>query len=376
MRRGLATVLVTILAGTGAHAVMTAGPAAAGPCDTVSGEWLGSWTMDNATASGGAGRFDMTFSGPSVTGTLQFALGQSVLNPNDAIVGVRAVGSCSFSAVVGGVVTIDGTVAAGEQEMSGAWAYGTFTGSWRVGRVTDSASTTGTSLSTDETASGVSASDPVNTTVESPNSGLIEIDEALSTGGSVSGYSILGTIVRITAPAASAADPLELHFDVHNSVLNSATGPIVLFRNGVAIPLCLGATPPITSDPCVSAVTGITDGIRFTVLTSQASMWFLGFEKPKVLEIVSDKLLNAKLGEQYSKTLVATNTVGLAKWKKLTKLPKGLKLDRKTGVLSGVPKKVSGTFTFKLAIIDKVKVKGSPATKTVVEKTFTLTVKP
>jgi len=375
MRKGLAAMLVAVLFGVGAHAIISAEPAAAGPCDALSGEWLGSWTMDNAAETGGASRFDMTFSGTNVTGTLQFAMGQSVLNPLDTIVGTRAIGSCTFSATVGNLVTIEGTVAGGEQEMSGAWSYGTFTGSWHSGRVSDSASTTGTTLTTDETLSGVSVADPINTTVNSPDGGVLEIDEAVSTGGSVSGYSILGTIVRIAAPPATASVPLVLHFDVHNSVLNAATGPIVLFRNGVPIPLCLGSSVA-SPDPCVSAVTAITDGIRFTVLTSQASLWFLGFKQPLELKIVSDKLLSAKLGESYTKTLAASNVVGKVKWKKLTKLPKGLKLDSKTGVISGVPKKLAGTFVFRVAIIDKVKVKGSPATKTIVEKNFTLTVKP
>jgi hypothetical protein len=379
MRRGLATVLVTVLAAAGAHAVVTAGPAAAGPCDTFNGTWLGTWADDTVAQSGGVARFVMTFAGTNVDGTLDFSTGQTVLADNSDIDGTRALGSCSFSGTVGDLpnqVTVQGTVHAGEQEMSGAWAFGSFTGSWRAGRVVDSASSPSTTFLTTDTGAGVSAADLVETSVTSPVAGEITIDESASSTSSVGNYTILGTVVRITAPSGSAAAPLEISFDVHNSVLNGVQGPIVLFRNGVAMPLCLGATPPITADPCVSAVTGITDGLRFTVLTSEASTWFFGFERPKKLEIVTDKLLNAKLGETYTKTLVAKNVAGKVKWKKLTKLPKGLKLKPKTGVISGTPKKLSGTFTFKVAVIEKVKVKGSPVKKTIVERTFTLTVKP
>jgi hypothetical protein len=232
-----------------------------------------------------------------------------------------------------------------------------------------------TTLTTDETASGVSAADPVATTVVSPTAGTIEITEAVSVGGVVSAYGILGTAVHVAAPAASAASPLELTFDVHSSVIGSAS-TVALFRNGVLVPDCAGVVPPLTDrDPCIEARTPIANGLRFTVLTSQASTWFLGVKKDSGVRIVSDKLFSAKIGEPYTKKLIATNVKGKVKWKKVTKLPKGMKLAAKTGVISGTPKKVSGTFTLKVALLDKVKVKGSPAVVTKVEKSFPLIVK-
>jgi hypothetical protein len=64
-------------------------------------------------------------------------------------------------------------------------------------------------------------------------------------------------------------------------------------------------------------------------------------------------------------TLQATEGTLPYRWKKLTKLPKGLKLKAKTGVLSGVPK-VAGTFSVRIQVRDKAK------PKRYATKTFTL----
>jgi hypothetical protein len=377
VRRWLAAAVVAILAATGVVAMATAEPAAAAPCDAPTPQsWLGSWTTDDVAESGGAAQFKLQFLEKTVVGNVHFVAGQTVLANDDSIAGTRTQGTCAFSATVGGAVYIEGSVSANGLGISGAWKYGSYTGSWRAGLVTDFAEEENvTALTTDETAAGVSAADPIATTVESPVAGSMEITEAVSAGGVVSGYGILGTAVHVAAPAGSVAAPLELTFDVHSSVTGGASS-VALFRNGVLVLDCVGVVPPLSDrDPCVKARTPIANGLRITALTSQASTWFLGLKKSDDVRIVSDKLLSSKLGEPYTKVLIATNVKGTAKWKKLTKLPKGLKLAAKTGVISGIPKKVDGTFTFKVALIDKVKVPGQAATKTIVEKPFTLTVK-
>ena len=66
----------------------------------------------------------------------------------------------------------------------------------------------------------------------------------------------------------------------------------------------------------------------------------------------------ATRGQLYSATVIAsggTPTLPL-KWKKVGKLPKGLKLS-KTGVISGTPKKLAGTFTFGVTVRDSAKAK-------------------
>jgi hypothetical protein len=319
----------------------------------------------------------MKFDGTSVIGTVDFVAGQSSLNPGDAIVGSRALGSCSFTALVGGSVTVEGTVAGSELEMSGAWGYLGYAGSWRAGRVFDTAVGVGTAT-TDPTAAGVSPADPIATTVVSPNPGSIAIDEAISTGGSVGGYSVNSVIVRITAPAATAADPLFLTFDLDASVVGPDPSALRGFRNGVPIDSFCSPpnTLPISPDPCIWSYGFIGDDLRVTIATSQASLWFFGVAKSDEPRVVTDKLLSAKLGQSYTKVLVAANTEGRVKWKKLSKLPKGLKLAAKTGVISGTPKKVSGTFVIRVALIDKVKAKGSPAVTTRVERNLVLTVRP
>jgi hypothetical protein len=376
-RRWLALLLVGLLAATGS--IATAGPASAGPCDSLApGEWLGSWAQDSVAEAGGVARFSLAFSGNQVSGTLQFAAGQTVLVGNDAIVGARGAGSCSFTGTVGGLVTIEGTITPNEQEVTGAWSYAGATGSWRAGRVTDSASGTGTTVTTDETASGVSTGDPIATTVETPDGGLVTIDEAISTGGSVSGYSLFDTVVRITAPVATVEAPLILTFDVHTSAFNGSGSAPTVFRNGVAIPACQDPSKAIP-DPCLVGITNLTPpgtGLRFVVRTSQASTWFFGIAHGKDPRIVSEKLLSAKLGVSYSKQLTAVGVAGTHyKWKKLTKLPKGLKLAAKTGLISGIPKKQAGTFVITVALISKSKAKGQPKVIKQVMKSFSLTIK-
>ncbi len=72
-----------------------------------------------------------------------------------------------------------------------------------------------------------------------------------------------------------------------------------------------------------------------------------------------------RLGVPYSKTLVATGGTKPYRWKRLGKLPQGLRLAAKTGVISGTPKKKTGISVLKIQVKDTAKPKAT-AVKTFV----------
>jgi hypothetical protein len=370
--------MVTALLTTGA------GVASAGPCDTVApGEWLGTWAQDGSTA-GGVVKFNLTFTATTVSGVMEFATGQGVFAGDDTVSGTRGAGSCTFTADIGGLVTISGGIASNGAEISGGYLYHpnpptiTTMGTFQLGRVTSSASTNGTDLTTDPLDEGVSPSVPLVSDVSSPTPGPITINQALFTGGSLHGFSVLNTIVRITAPAATAAAPLALTFDLDRSVTGGlAPSALTLNRNGVPVALCLGAVPPITTDPCVSVREALVvpqDGVRFTVLTSAASTWAFTTPAvaPKGLRITTTGFPAAHLGQAFSKRLDAAGGIPPLKWKKRGKLPKGLKLSR-DGVLSGVPTK-AGVYRFTVNTSYKIKVKKKPSILRTASKNYTISV--
>jgi hypothetical protein len=245
--------------------------------------------------------------------------------------------------------------------------------------VTGSASGTGTTLTTDPESEGVSPSLPLVSDVTSPTPGAITINQAVLSEGSLQGFSVLSTIVRITAPAATPAAPLALTFQLDSSVTGGlAPSALTVYRNGVPVGLCLGAVPPIVIDPCVSvreALDAPLNGVRFTVLTSAASTW--AFATPNVaatgLRITTPALPAAQLGQAYSTRLDAAGGIPPFKWKKSGKLPKGLKLAR-DGVLSGVPTKATGFFSFTVRLTYKIKVKKQKPVIHTATKAFTILV--
>jgi lysophospholipase L1-like esterase len=64
-----------------------------------------------------------------------------------------------------------------------------------------------------------------------------------------------------------------------------------------------------------------------------------------------------RIGVPYGKTLVGTGGTKPYRWKRIGKLPQGLKLAAKTGVISGTPKAKAVTSVFQVQLIDKAKPK-------------------
>jgi hypothetical protein len=135
----------------------------------------------------------------------------------------------------------------------------------------------GGSVSTDE-GDGATFGDPVETTVTSPTGGTVTISEGPVSQDEPAGFEFFGQQVDITAPPATAADPLVIVFLIDASVVPAGEdhNSIQVFRNGVLVGECTGA-PDAVPDPCVSERATVAGGdIQLTVLTSMASAWNFG----------------------------------------------------------------------------------------------------
>jgi hypothetical protein len=141
------------------------------------------------------------------------------------------------------------------------------------------------------TGSTPTSTDPVETSVYSPSSGVVTISEIAPSVPEPAGYTFLGYQVRITAPAAPSADnPLVFTFGIDSSLLppgydESAPGCgqspsqcLEIFRNGVSVAPCV--TPGNASpSPCVDARSqpgGAGTDLELTVLATAASDWNFG----------------------------------------------------------------------------------------------------
>jgi hypothetical protein len=98
-----------------------------------------------------------------------------------------------------------------------------------------------------------------------------------------SGYEAIGLEVQISAPAGTAANPLELTFSFDQSAALTAGVDeltIQVLRNGVPVADCT-STGPISPDPCIVERARAVDGdIRVRVYTSVASAWSLAARTP------------------------------------------------------------------------------------------------
>ena len=131
----------------------------------------------------------------------------------------------------------------------------------------------GGSLSTDHHGNGATEGAPVEVGITSPGAGNVSVAEGESAG--VSGYSVLGHVVSISAPDGTPENPLVITFTLDSSLFPGGLDPsdVVIFRNGVAVPACTGAAGVADPDPCLSVSGTAGDDYTFTVLTSHASTW-------------------------------------------------------------------------------------------------------
>ena len=94
---------------------------------------------------------------------------------------------------------------------------------------------------------------------------------------------------------------------------------------------------------------------------------------PAGFQIATASLSNGRVGTSYTTTLTTSGGTAPYTWKKINRLPKGLKLGANTGVISGTPK-VAGTFAITVQASYKTKALRQPTVKHLATKTFTFVV--
>lgn len=113
-------------------------------------------------------------------------------------------------------------------------------------------------------------------TITTPVGGAVDVVITYETDLALGGFAVLDLAIDITAPDATAADPIELAFEIDSALLpageNAST--IALLRDGVPVPACTATEGSATPDPCVAERTTQDDGDAvLRVLTSSASTW-------------------------------------------------------------------------------------------------------
>jgi hypothetical protein len=371
-RGRLAAVLVALAVGGAGLATVPATPAGAA-CPTLgpSARWLFPYTQGGSNGLWSEGF--LASSGTTVTGHL------TSINGGDAFPN-EVVGTLSCGSFTGTLRGIDGNTTNiplsavllpnGDELVDGIWSGGN---TWSGARVQHAVEATdAVELTTDPDSSGATPAEPVQVGVTSPVAGDIAISTASAANPVTAGYQLMNQIVHIEAPSATPEEPLVFQFVLDAStILGGTAADIGVFRNGFVLANCSPtAGTAADPDPCVASRVVLPGGdVRITVRTADASTWAFGVRTTRLgFRILTAGLPGAQLGKAYNVTLKASGGTAPFKWKKLTKLPKGLKLKGKTGVLSGTPKKVRGSFVLDLQVRDKAK------PKRIATKRFTIVV--
>jgi virginiamycin B lyase len=228
--------------------------------------------------------------------------------------------------------------------------------------VTSASAVVGTGGGTVSTGAAPDATDPIGASVTVPGPGSVEIVEQAVSDPAPTGYRIVGRTVDIEAPAATPEAPLRLRFAVHGSILATlgvSAANLVVLRNGVVVPPCAAPAQELASpDPCVFERVTLSGGdARVGVYTSAASRWNLVARTCPRLTVTTGSLPAGRVGQAYSARLAACSGVPPYRFKKSGKLPPGLKLNARTGAISGVPKRKTGTFPFTVSVTDAKKPK-------------------
>ena len=157
----------------------------------------------------------------------------------------------------------------------------------------------------------------------------------------------------------------------------SPSGAVVTWPTPASIP---GTTPGPCQPPSGSTFPVGSSEVGCAVIDqngNQASGTFLVVVNP-YLTITTTSLPSATIGSAYSAPLTASNGNPPYKWKLVSgsgRLPRGLKLNKAIGVISGTPTKRSTTATFTVDVFD-TKSATRPHIWHVAQATFTISVSP
>jgi parallel beta-helix repeat protein len=135
----------------------------------------------------------------------------------------------------------------------------------------------GETVTTDPEGTGPTVSDPIETSVTTPDGGTVSIEETSTIENPPSDFQFLGQQVTITAPDASVEKPLIIVFRINASMVPPEENEtsIKIYKEGVEVPDNL-STQIASPDPCISSRTRLlNDDIEITVLTSNASTWLV-----------------------------------------------------------------------------------------------------
>ncbi len=143
---------------------------------------------------------------------------------------------------------------------------------------TDTAS--GTGAASTGSAGGPTYDDTLQATVTgSPGTVTVtELETEDPEAQPIDGYVVLGQQVQITAAPPTPPGFLTFSFDVDASVipLNAVPGDVDVFRDGAALPDCIGAT---AVGPCVASRTVLPSGDwRFEAHSPEASVWAVALD--------------------------------------------------------------------------------------------------
>ena len=118
---------------------------------------------------------------------------------------------------------------------------------------------------------------PAQASVRTPNAGVVLITIAPEHATPLlQGLNVAGTVFDIIAPRASVEEPLVLTFLVRTQ---TASGDLIVLKDGVTVGDCRGASGQASPDPCVSSRGKAGTTVVVKVLTSEASIW--EFRSPK-----------------------------------------------------------------------------------------------
>ena len=147
---------------------------------------------------------------------------------------------------------------------------------------------------TEDGGDGATPSDPIETSVTSPNEGFVTIAESPITVTSPEGWDFLTQQINISAPDATPADPLQLVFTIDASRIPEGEDEttVHLFKAGVLVEECIPSDGSADPDPCISQRSQLADDdVQLTVLTSTASPWNFGISTgppPNVAPVAAD----------------------------------------------------------------------------------------